>query len=57
MSTGGITAWARREEAIHGEIKETKSSSVNLKEKNRGISHARDAHPAGQMSTHTHFGT
>lgn len=33
MSAGGITEWACKEETIYGEIKETKNSSMNLKNK------------------------
>lgn len=45
MSAGGITEWACKEETIYGEIKETKNSSMNLKnkrgKKKKGISHTR----------------
>lgn len=55
MSAGGITEWACKEETIYGEIKETKNSSMNLKnkrgKKKRHFSHTCVyAHMAGQMN-------
>lgn len=54
MSTGGITAWARREEAIHGEIKETKSNSVNLKKKKKEAFLTHVMHTQLVRWAHTH---